>query len=230
MYRHSENNITHNPRGGMLVHAREGFSLRTGREACQKPQSDVCVAPPLSERETQRWLDIVARDYWYQAQMPITMAALGAAIGRESVLVTRGPANPFYGKVLERIARAIPDIEARRLVFPEPVRNSWVKKSKNQFDMFAGESEAPRAEAPKFLRFDAPERCPIIKRLSVSASWSLFARCASCGGNQFLPVAVHGVIESHIACYRCLPPTQHLTFGGREIKTSLIHREAKKYY
>lgn len=230
MHHSPGNNITHTHHSGTLVHAREGFSLRTGREAREKSQADAYDPPPLSHRETQRWLDIVARDYWYLAQMPVTMAALGASIGRESVMVTRGPANPFYGKIFERISRAVPDIEARRLVFPEPVKTIWLKKCANQFDLFGGESEAPRAEMPKFLRLDAPEKLPVIKRLSVSASWSLFAICASCKGNQFLPVSLNGREESHVACYRCLPPAQYAAFGAREVKLSLIHREARKYY
>lgn len=215
------NKITPGKYGGLLVHIASGYSLRAGRQAVDRGTGDVCNTPPLSESETLRWLEFIARDPWYASQMPVSMAGLGAAIDRESVVVTRGPANPWYPKILERVARVVPDIEARRLVFPSPA-DVGMNEASGMTDLFG------RKPAPKFLWMDVPEEPPALKRLATRSAWTLFSCCASCQGNQWLPLQLGG--KEHVACYHCVAPEEFKSLGGRPQKFSLVHQALRDYY
>lgn len=172
--------------------------------------------PPFDYEQTLRWLEYVKRDDWWQSQMPVSTGALDAVFGlyRKSIhQMLRGRAKATSRPVMEKIARVIPDIESRKLVFPEA----------NKCQAFAG-----KVLAPRFVWLDLPAINVEISRLSAESAWTLWARCHSCLSNTFLPVAIDG--KPHVACYSCLPPSQYRALGATAVKKSLIHEALKKYY
>lgn len=193
--------------------AARGFYLRGNRAAAPAPDADPCDPAPLSLEATRQWLEHVRADAWYASQMPIGMQALGEAIGRPTALKTRGPANPWYAGLLDAVARVIPDIEARLLIFPVIGR---------------GKPRGDERRPPRFLWTVAPAAQLYIRRLSPLSGWTLHAKCASCGGNRFLPVGMGN--GSCVACYQCLPPNQYYALGATPMNVSLIMRAARRYY
>ncbi len=172
---------------------------------------DPPLNPPIYDRKAAlRWLEFTKRDEWWQSQMPVSVFALESALDKPGRLkdALAGDTNP--DTILALLGHLIPDIEARKVVFPKIGRGRPKK----------GEEPTPR-----YLRL-FPLSTPFIPKLS--SNWSLWARCITCGGNKFLPVMIGWT--SHAACYHCLPPDQYPSIGAKGIKTSLIHEALKEWY
>lgn len=160
------------------------------------------------------WLRYIKNDPWWKSQMPVTDAALAKIIGMtksnfsESMNHVRGHSDRV---ICKKIGLLIPDIEARKICFPEIIQ-------------FGDKGTS----TPKFLWLDPPDQAPRICQLSLETAWSLWACCASCGDNKFLSVMLND--SPYVACYKCLPPNQYPAVRATAVKKSLIHAALKKYY
>lgn len=112
--------------------------------------------------------------------------------------------------LFRKMSFVIPDIEMRKLVFPDTT------------------STGKKGTIPKFLRLEPPEPYPCIPKIDKAAAWSLWARCQTCHGNKFLPMMMNG--QAHVACYYCVPPHQYAPIGATRVNRSLIGPDLKKYY
>lgn len=165
---------------------------------------------PLNRQQTWRWLAHVKSDDWWRSQMPVSYSAISLILGLPETWIANmmaGDPTRITTRVIPKIARLIPDIESRKLCFPKL-------------------KTGPRKGiiTPKYLWLNPEET--IIPRLS--RAWSLWARCGACGNNKFLPVVIDA--KPHVACYHCLPPSQHRAIGAVWIKNNLVHEALKKYY
>lgn len=144
--------------------------------------------------------------------MPISSLALDEACGAGRIRQALNPNEIVeMDATLERVARLIPDIERRKLVFPEIRRGG--KKGMT---------------TPKYVWLEPPAAPPKIPSLALESAWSLWAACVRCGFNQFLPVVIDN--KPHVCCYRCTPPSQRRAIGATPVKKSLIHEALKKFY
>lgn len=140
--------------------------------------------------------------------MPISKYALREALGLQDIIsALRRPSE--RQKMLLNIARLIPDIENRKLVFP--FQSCVTVKI--------------RGIVPKFLWLEPPAQPPQIRPLTDGGSWSLWARCQVCAGNKFMPL-----IGGDVACWSCIKPSQYRGLRTMADKRSLIHEALKKYY
>ena len=188
------------------------------------------VAPPYDLKETMAWWRHVRSDDWWQSQMPISTGAIDAVLGTTTF---RYAVNTDYKRgvkdSMKRLAWIIPDINRRALVF-----------------LNVGGGERKKGEKmitnPRFLRLEPSSEPPMIPKLCLESSWSLWARCASCGGNQFVPVSFapvklyssappikHEPSYDQVACYNCNHPSRN-NYGGKLVEKSLIHEALKKYF
>lgn len=170
--------------------------------------------PPVGWDETFLWLHHIKTDHWWVTQMPIRIYCLEKALGFTLNYIgdiLNGGKRSYPQQVIPKIGTAIPEIEERSLVFPRDLRN-----------------HSPGETGTKFLRLKIPADPPAIAKVSPESAWSLWARCLTCGSNKFLPVMID--CKPFVACYHCLPPSQHRTIGATETKKSLIHEALKKYY
>lgn len=175
-----------------------------------KPVEDYTppVPPPFNREATLHWLEKVKHDDWWKTQMPIPRDSLGAVLGLypgELAVMLNNDAKKRLDATLPRISRLIPDIEARKLVFPPTKRG--------------------KTTITKFLWLEPP---PPPKIGKLSQAWSFWACCSSCGGNRFLPIAID--MRPHVACYNCLHPTQYPAIGATRIYRSLIHEVMPSFY
>lgn len=146
--------------------------------------------------------------------MPITENTLSKALcvsqeGLSQCLNFRNGRNDK--EACHKIGYVIPDIECRKLVFPDTTPSG----KKGVF-------------APKFLWLEPPNPLPRIPKLDKESAWSLWACCQTCGKNKFLPIIMNA--EPHIACYYCIPPHQYRPIGATRVNRSLIHPALKKHY
>ncbi len=164
----------------------------------------------LSNQAALHWLQNMRVSDWWQSQMPISDMALSRAMGKHPSYVRKhlDPTSGYDANVmLDFLSRLIPDIEARKLVFPiDP----------------GGRVKGERP--PRFMWCD-PQPVTIPR---LGKAWSLWAECSACRGNQFLPVIIDS--KEHYACYHCLHPTQYRSVGAQPVKKSLIHEALKQYY
>lgn len=165
------------------------------------------VPPPLTREQTLRWLERIKRDDWWQSQMPVSMDALEAVCSRQELALSLKRPEQVDSAVA-RIAPLIPDIEARKLVFP---RRTTPK---------SGEERAPH-----FLWLQPPDTPPQIRPYSPQAAWSLWVRCQVCASNKFMPLSC-----AEVACWSCIKPSQYAGLGTHMGERSLIHEALKKYY
>lgn len=152
-------------------------------------------------KQTHRWVDYVQRDYWWRSQMPIASKSLDAFCGGDCMRHKKR-----YPATMRKIASIIDDIENRKLCFGRRAPGSGGKGNQ-----------------PHFLWVDPPGICPLIPK--ISKNWSLWARCATCGDNKFMPILIDE--KTHVACYNCFPPSQYKSIGAVEEKKSLIHEALK---
>jgi hypothetical protein len=188
------------------------------RDRCQpsKPTKPYVrpVDPPVSLRETLRWLEHIKRDEWWQSQMPVSTRALDAAMGGGEVRHAhrRGGVSLLY--TMNLLAFLIPDIERRAVFFPKSKKPGYSKKGEKQI------------MPPHFLRLEPPAVIPEIPKLCLESAWSLWAKCQACSSNKFLPVTIDE--KPHVACYMCNHPSKY-SYGGEVVEKSLIHPALKKY-
>ena len=166
----------------------------------------------LSREAALHWLQNMRASDWWQSQMPISDHALSEAMGKDKtyVRITLDTSRPGRtDEMLSLLSKLIPDIESRKLCFPAP-RPGNIKKGTDR--------------PPKFMWLD-PQPVTIPR---LSSSWSLWAECVACHGNQFLPVFIDQ--KPHFACYHCIHPTQYQAVGATPVKLSLVHEALKQYY
>lgn len=167
--------------------------------------------PGVSLKEAIRTIDLLIADPWYKDQMPVTRVALASLVGGSRALRMRNILHS-NGQCLQKIAKLIPDIEARNIVFtPEPPQRVKMK-------------ELP----PYAIWITPPETAPRMPKISPISAWTIFSRCASCDGNKWIPAEMGG--KEHVLCYPCLPPSQYPALGAKKINRRLIHEAIKKYY
>jgi len=179
----------------------------------KKPREIPKYDPPaMSRGGILKWWERARACPWHKSQMPVTYANMGAllGIGKDQFRVHMEDC-PLNSKYWALMAKLIPDIEARKIAFPMSRQKNL--KAENQ---------------PYYVTIDPPAEPPRIYKITRVEFWSLFARCASCGGNKFLPSKVHGV--QHALCFTCIPPDLHCSIGGVEQNYSLIHEALKSYY
>lgn len=178
----------------------------------RKSLSEVNANLPPATRsiaDTQRWLEFVQSDHWWLTQMPVYHKSVDDLLGKRRFYQRQYPSDTAW----IGLSRLIPLIERRSIIF------TW----RNIFRAKKGTRGAPRV-----LFVDPPAFPPRIAKLSKESEWSVWACCGSCGNNQFLPVVMNGA--EHVACYHCLPPSQHPSIGAKETSRSLIDEAVRKYY
>ena len=159
---------------------------------------------PYNRDACFKWFHHTRSDHWWKTQMTFSGETLLAVIG-DNNHANRGKLmkrDPLINRgIIQKIGFVIPDIEARKIAFPGGTN-------------------------PRYVSIDPPEVIPHIGKLS--SVWSLWARCATCGDNKFIPVMIDG--KEQVACYHCLPPSQFGSIGAREVKKSLIQEALKMFY
>lgn len=156
-----------------------------------QPTADHLNPTPLCLAQTRIWMRFIYNDFWYNNQMPVYETALLRAA--QATLDFRD-VDMLSDKTIGKISRIVPAVEERKLVL--------------------------LTKPPFFLWIDPPDPVPRIAKLCHVEHWALFARCASCGDNQFLSVVVNR--QEHAACYKCLPPSQYGSIGASAVSRSLI--------
>lgn len=162
---------------------------------------------PYDLEETKRWLAHVKSDFWWQHQMPISGYALSFACGYSTDMLSPR-AGGFGPKTLARVSRVIDDIETRKICFL-PTQGFFKKGTR-----------------PRNFVWVEP-RTKMIGRLVQEKFWDIWATCAACGHNQFLPIRIFGEERPYVACYQCIPPDQHRSIGAILVEKSLIHEALK---
>lgn len=159
---------------------------------------------PYDIAQTRKWVQHVRSDFWWLAEMPISGAALSFAIGDTTNTLTLFEVSRMGPKRFARVARIIPEIEARKLCF------------------------LPQGSKEHYVWIEPPEK-KSIQKLSQKSAWSLSAHCLSCGRDQFLSVTIWGDDRPYAACYSCIPPDQYRSIGAQLAPKSLIHEALKNY-
>lgn len=184
---------------------------RTRERPPEDPRAPPKGPPALTRDETLRWWATVQNDYWWKTEMPLSCKMLSGVLGvgqwQAAAALMRG-LNAT--NTLASLARLIPHIEARRIVFPQPVASGT----------------KGRQRLPPPLWLTPPDQPPIIPRLAPACSWNLFTRCRSCGGNKWLPVIVDN--KDYVACYACLPPPLWKSLAARLSPKRLIAEACQK--
>jgi hypothetical protein len=172
--------------------------------------------PPMTEASVITWLEQAHLNNWWRTQMPVSYGSLSKAMGKWKMAV-----HDFISgreklpSIYIGLARIIPKIECRALIFPfEPsiIRGKGSKV----------------AYYPPFLWTEPPRRPRAIGKISPEEAWDLWATCATCGKNKFIPLALSA--KPHVACYSCFPPSQYASVGGVRTQKSLIHAFARQFY
>lgn len=158
-------------------------------------------SPPLDQEQVIEWWKNMRLDDWWQSQMPVPRVTISELLNLTPRALSYALEQRHGAATLSKLSVLIPSIENRTLVFP-----------KNTY-------------AP-YLWFVLPTE-KIIDKLSKEPAWSLWARCAHCGDNKFIPIILNG--EDHVACYHCFGEGHYRPIGGRRVKKSLIHEALKNY-
>lgn len=175
----------------------------------------------MTNEQALRWWQAQISDDWWQSQMPITLAALDDAMQYSQKTAYHALVqNRALPRVLRRLARIIPKIESREIIFPPP-RQPWKPFRPCYWRRFV------RA-TPRVLFLDLPAAIPAIGKISPESIWTIFAQCSSCGGNKFLPLSIHG--DPNVACIRCFPPSQYPSIGGVRTEKSLVYQMIRIQY
>lgn len=173
--------------------------------SCRKPDP-----APYSNAQVRQWMAHVAADAWYRHQMPISHASLSAACGYMKNMLALSCASRHTPATLDRVARVINSIEARRLCFLK----------------YGGGGKDKTLRT--FYWLELPVTRPCIRPLDRETAWSLWAYCDRCGSNKFMPIRIQGDDRPSVACYSCLPPDQYPSIGAVPAPHSLIHQALKK--
>lgn len=170
------------------------------------PTQESLSPNPYDLAETKHWLAHIKSDFWWQHQMPISGYALSFACGYSSDMLSPRTKR-FSQKSLERVSRLIDDIKTRRICF------------------LSSTGKPKEGETRNFIWVEP--RPKIIARLVQERFWDIWATCAACGQNQFLPIRISGDDRPYVACYQCIPPDQYRSIGAILVEKSLIHEALK---
>lgn len=153
--------------------------------------------------EVKLWVRRTVRDFWFKDQMGITPVALSRAIGCDRMELHRFLRNETINgpkdAICQKLSNLRKPLETRKLIFTRKIGAIWL---------------------------DGETGFHHISPLSPIKDWTLFTRCSSCFGNQFLPIMI--AKKEHAACYFCLPPSQYASVGGKLLRRSLIAEAASQ--
>lgn len=156
--------------------------------------------------EVAHWLHFVRNDQWYLTQMPITMKNLSLSIGNSAMgrndiydHIINQTSDNQANNLVQKIGAMMHHLEVRDIAFYKP------KKAGQEY---------------RHIWLDKPQQAPQIMPLVLEEEWSLFAQCMRCQKNKFMPIKMNG--RGHACCYRCIPPSQYRSIGGKLEKKSMI--------
>jgi hypothetical protein len=161
--------------------------------------------------EIRAWYYKNRNDHWYNSQLPLDERLMGMLWGKARMVVKRfligeQSISPQIAQGYEEVIR---QVENREII--------W-KKANNAHKS---------ADKNSLMYLKAPA-VPIKRnKIHSDKNFTIFDRCASCKGNQWLPVEVDG--KRLYVCYSCLPPSQYRSFGGVAINESLITRYMEEH-